>query len=1265
MGKVLFNRYEVLCKLGEGAQSVVYSVSDRQNQGALKAAKILKKEFARKSSPQHMIKEFHILESVDHPNLIRVFDCQFDGEDRLPVFITECIEAAEGLEILLNDSHQLSFSHKIQILFQMLEAIRFLHSKKIIHGDLKPSNILLVPAKITSGYLVKLIDFGVSQDLLSEVEKKRAGTPYYIAPEVLESGLISASDLYSLGVILYRLFFSSALPYQGRNIQDIFSCHLQKRSLFEERDFIKEGVPAEIAHLIRDLLAFDPLDRPRDLELVQKSLQFQYSAELSNFRLEFFDTRSRPWIGDPTEIAKISDGLREGGRGVNLLCIGAFSGGGKTRMLHELRQIAQKNNLSVLMANYEASQGWDNIIRQLILKFGHTKTCQKFERQIIEVLKKDDLTSRTVLFSRLIKNLAVENEGLVLLLDGLSSIPSTSFLKILRTLVWEKTNNKYYRVPLFMFFSVSLASDDENGESTIGDSRKIQDLIAELNEEMIREEKRPGPSLEERSDPKFFPYWVQELLLREVAEAHCLKPWSEKDLNGYLFHTFPKMTFPQSFLGNLLRKTKGNPGVIQSISEEVGAKIEAEKKSQAGLDAVFLQNIRGNVVSDLHVYKIRLYTESERAVLVLMAGFKDFEVDDFCFLENPGLMKGVFIKTFDDGIIISTGIREQFLFQNENVRTSLKRMFFEDLRLNGIVLALLAKAKEVVKPRLLLKIFTFLEIAKEQTRFFLDIYEKRRFDPDRLSLLPDLQSLYTAMEGFGGNFNIDLQIKVQLDLAFIDFCILQQNFTEAVKKAQHLFLILENVKEGTKSAAYGLAHLYFGVSQRVMGRYVVAQDSFRTASENENLCDNDRVYAKVLYLLMKVRETPSDLMVRAQFDSARKELRKLDVGRYAASMASLGNIFLESGEKERGLSFYLFATKIFEKNEDFHRLIYAYQLIAKQYFLLGKFDACLVMMEKSLVVTESQGLDQETMQNVLMILRCSYHLEDWKRFVSYSFMLNSLAEKTKNPLPMFEILEPSVYAYLQRGFVEKARNLITAQKNSLALLGQKGGHKQRALCKLVSASLFLTTMDLHGVDACLKSASADFELLKMTNADAEKGLFVINLYQAQKLYIEGAYERALDLLANHKTNSEIPNTIKNEMILLEKSIHLKLDGGLVPVTEDQVFEEGSFAMRLAWQGLTARVHAIEGNLVKATSAIKKGLSLLHLVIGPISRAQFFDQHARLLWTQGMRNEALKKWQAAEAEFQKFTRTWNAADRQRFFDLSPDVKEHRNLLQMFG
>lgn len=220
-GQTLGN-YRIIRELGWGGMGAVY-LAERTD-GAFEqqvALKLLKREFNTSALRRYFQQERAILATLQHPNIARLLDAG-TTEDKVPFIVMEYVD---GLPIdeycSIND---LSLSERLDLFREVCTAVDFAHRSLIIHRDLKPSNIL-----VTSDGSVKLLDFGISKILSENVDGNasrtitRLGvmTPSYASPEQLKNeSVTTATDVYSLGVILYELL-CGVRPFEGRD-SDIF-----------------------------------------------------------------------------------------------------------------------------------------------------------------------------------------------------------------------------------------------------------------------------------------------------------------------------------------------------------------------------------------------------------------------------------------------------------------------------------------------------------------------------------------------------------------------------------------------------------------------------------------------------------------------------------------------------------------------------------------------------------------------------------------------------------------------------------------------------------------------------------------------------------------------------------------------------------------------------------------------------------------------------------------------------------------------------------
>ena len=137
---------------------------------------------------------------------------------------------------------------------KLLSALQHMHAQKVVHRDIKPENIM-----VAGEDELKLIDFGLSKRQQGNNKLKTiAGTPYYMAPEVLDGLYDSKCDIWSLGVLLY-VFMSGYLPFQGENRADVFYKIQNAKYHFEHKEF--QACSPQVLDLIRKLLVVDSKKR--------------------------------------------------------------------------------------------------------------------------------------------------------------------------------------------------------------------------------------------------------------------------------------------------------------------------------------------------------------------------------------------------------------------------------------------------------------------------------------------------------------------------------------------------------------------------------------------------------------------------------------------------------------------------------------------------------------------------------------------------------------------------------------------------------------------------------------------------------------------------------------------------------------------------------------------------------------------------------------------------------------------------------------------
>jgi hypothetical protein len=270
-------KYELKDKLGQGTFGLVFTARDTDLDRDV-AIKILNPSHTTNSDILHrFLQEARASARIAHPAIVTVLDCgrvmTVTGET---AYIVLELLGGESLTNRLARSGKIAPVTAIEITRQIASALDAAHRADVLHRDLKPDNIYLVPdPAMPSGERVKVLDFGLAKLGASRHTTMDTifGTPRYMSPEQCRSATLidQRSDIYSLGCILFELI-TGRTPFDG-DLRQLIERH-QRAAPPRSASFTPD-VPPQLDELIDKMLAKDPASRPQSMAAVQAVLQTQ------------------------------------------------------------------------------------------------------------------------------------------------------------------------------------------------------------------------------------------------------------------------------------------------------------------------------------------------------------------------------------------------------------------------------------------------------------------------------------------------------------------------------------------------------------------------------------------------------------------------------------------------------------------------------------------------------------------------------------------------------------------------------------------------------------------------------------------------------------------------------------------------------------------------------------------------------------------------------------------------------------------------------
>jgi diguanylate cyclase (GGDEF)-like protein len=347
--------FEVVSVLGRGARSTVFRVRRVAARPTARAPEtpnqVGHEEYALKildtsltDSAQELIafrREAALLAGVNHPGLTRIHEV--GTTEGRPYLVMDLVTGQSLAEVL--NAGLLPVDKVISIALDIVEPLAAVHRKGLVHRDLKPPNIMVLPDGEA-----RLIDFGLTTREGEKETLAAVGTFAYCAPEqsgMLKRAVDNRSDLYSLGVVLFECV-AGVLPFQTTDVGELLRMHAVTPA--PDLCDLVPGTPRGLADVVATLLAKDPDDRYQDGEHLAADLRGLTGAEPFPAPIgRINQSHVRPLSGRSRELAVLETRWDEARGGHGGVCvIRGASGAGKSRLAAELGSKARSAGCVVL-----------------------------------------------------------------------------------------------------------------------------------------------------------------------------------------------------------------------------------------------------------------------------------------------------------------------------------------------------------------------------------------------------------------------------------------------------------------------------------------------------------------------------------------------------------------------------------------------------------------------------------------------------------------------------------------------------------------------------------------------------------------------------------------------------------------------------------------------------------------------------------------------------------------------------------------------------
>lgn len=259
--KNYIGHYKILEQIATGGMGTIYKAADITDSHKHPIAiKVMREEFfADEIQLKRFKQEASIVDQLVHPNIVKIIE---RGETDGGLYIAMELLQGPTLAQIIQEEDKISIPIALNIMVQIADVLKSIHSMKIIHRDLKPENIVLIQ-KDNNPYFVKLLDFGLAttQNMTRLTETGMVvGTIFYLSPEQVSGGQVTlASDVHALGIIFYEML-TGIRPFIGETTIDVMKQIIDIEPIHPDK--FRPEIDKTLCDLVMFMLRKDPVHRP-------------------------------------------------------------------------------------------------------------------------------------------------------------------------------------------------------------------------------------------------------------------------------------------------------------------------------------------------------------------------------------------------------------------------------------------------------------------------------------------------------------------------------------------------------------------------------------------------------------------------------------------------------------------------------------------------------------------------------------------------------------------------------------------------------------------------------------------------------------------------------------------------------------------------------------------------------------------------------------------------------------------------------------------